>query len=69
MEHFTPTSHDDASCPYCRGRLRHVPGIFLGHGGFECPRCGDFIDFSRNLTAADGPGTVDEHSGTLTAPR
>jgi len=61
--------HDSTTCPYCRNRLRYVPGLWLGRGGFECERCGDFVDFSRGLTPADGSGTADDHTRTLTAPR
>ncbi len=54
------TPHDAMPCPYCRGWLRRVPGIFLGRSGFECDRCGEFIDFSRELTPADSTGEVDD---------
>lgn len=51
---------DANRCPYCSSNLRRVPALWLGHGGFECDRCGDFLDFSRELTDADGTGTVDD---------
>ncbi len=50
----------DATCPYCQSGLRRVPGVWLSRGGFECERCGEFIDFSRELTVADGSGEVDD---------
>lgn len=56
------TAHDATSCPYCRSGLRRVPGLWLGRGGFECDRCGEFVDFSRSLGASDDTGTVSETS-------
>ena len=61
----TTPLHDSMTCPYCRSDLRRVPGLWLGRGGFECDRCGDFIDFSRALTPADGSGEVDEQPAVL----
>ncbi len=58
MESLEP--RDATICPYCRSGLRRVPGIWLGRGGFECERCGEFIDFSRELTPADTSGEVDD---------
>ena len=58
MESSEP--HDATICPYCQSDLRRVPGVWLGRGGFECEHCGEFIDFSRELTASDGAGEVDE---------
>ncbi len=59
MDDSTP----DARCPYCRSGLRRVPGMWLGRNGFECDRCGEFIDFSRKLTPADHSGEVDDGDG------
>ncbi len=58
MNFVTPA--DTTNCPYCGFRLRRLPGRWLGHGGFECKRCGEFLDFSRELTASDGPGVIDD---------
>jgi tRNA(Ile2) C34 agmatinyltransferase TiaS len=63
------TSHDATKCPYCRSGLRAVPGRWLGRGAFECERCGDFIDFSRPLTTADGSGTNKDQRRPLTDHR
>lgn len=56
------------TCPYCQSRLRRVPGMWLNRGGFECERCGEFIDFSRELTEADGSGKADEEDDLADRP-
>jgi hypothetical protein len=69
MELTTRTPHDATRCPYCRSALRRVPGHWLGRGQLQCDRCGDFMDFSRPLTAADGDGTVQDRERALTERR
>jgi hypothetical protein len=63
LDHLAPP--DANRCPYCRSSLRRVPGLWLSRSGFECARCGDFIDFSRPLTEADGAGTADSRQSQV----
>ncbi len=67
MDVRTPL-HRTAQCPYCESTLRRVPGVWLGRSGFTCPRCGDFVDFSRALDARDDTGLVDDAADELTEP-
>ena len=51
------TASVSAPCPYCsrprRWSGRHLPM----HGGFECERCGEFLDFRPSLFSSRWIGT------------